>query len=172
MSKLARELYEKLVTMTAPKDNILPAIVMAVNTDNRTVDVDFDDNEIGDVRLQASTIANQGGNILFPKVGSVVLIQRFGSSNEFFVSLFSELDSQVIQIDTTQVKADTNGVLIQRGDNNMMQVLNDFMTNTQKMIDEVNKIVVAIGNGPDVAALTQLRQAMESNKTILNQILQ
>jgi len=172
MSKVAREFYEKLKALSAGKDDILPVTVKQVDQASRTVDVEFDGMPIGDVRLQSITVPGQKGNVLFPSVGSMVLIERMGTGNEFFVTLFSELDEYIIEIDKTTVRANAKGVLIQRGEKNLKPVLNEFINNTQKLIDEINKIVVAIGNGPNIAALTQIRASLEQNKNDLNIILQ
>lgn len=72
---------------------VFPAKVKEVS--DEVIDViAFDGTEYLDVQLKA-TINGNGGMIIKPTVGSIVLVERIDNSNRLFVTMFSEIEEIV-----------------------------------------------------------------------------
>lgn len=147
MSESAAKLKAALKQMLDKGDEVFAAAVQSVNEDDCTCVVMADEMEIGDVRLRA-TINGTDGFIIFPAVGSTVLVQRLGEKEEFFVTMFSEID----------------GVLIQKDDDTLKLLVNDLCDKVKAISTELQKVVVAIGVTPDVLALVQINADIDAIK--------
>lgn|GEM_PF-1832194 len=125
---------------------VIPAQVTALNESDATVDVlDVDDNEIFDVRIRAAVDELEDGVTIYPAVDSWVLIANLGGSGaEWAVIATTEVEKVAVKIGTTQIDADeqgvsithssgtvaidTNGIGIERGGENLKDVLSDLLT--------------------------------------------
>lgn len=89
--------------------------------------------ELFDVMLRADD-GNSKGNIVYPSVGSIVIISPLdNSSSQYFVSMFSEVDEVVSTIETTTLSVDAGGVTIARGNDDLKSVLLEFINQMMKI---------------------------------------
>lgn len=147
MSESAAKLKAALKQMLDKGDEVFAAVVQSVNEDDCTCVVLADEMEIADVRLRA-TINGNNGFIIFPAVESTVLVQRLGEKEEFFITMFSEID----------------GVLIQKDNDTLKLLVNDLCDKVKAISTELQKVVVAIGVTPDVPALVQINADIDAIK--------
>lgn len=133
--------------------------VTQVDEDQHTVNItDLDGFEFYDVRLKAAQGSGDRYSILYPRIGSTVLVSMIGNDqNTLFVSMVNEVDKIAGAIGTINFKADANGYEIKAQGESLKDVLNDY-------IDEVNKIIVINGTTINVTNTTAI-------KTRLNKIL-
>lgn len=125
--KQAAELYNTLKQMFSASDSIFPAIVKSVDKTRAVVDVEFNELEIGDVRLMALIDDDVKGVKYFPKVESIVLIEKLGNKGEYFIVMMSEAEEVNITIGTTVFKQNLNGFEISKGTENLKAVIADLI---------------------------------------------
>ncbi len=129
--------------------SVFAATVTAVNKTNNTCSiVDSDELELQGVRLQSTINDNQKGCNYYPKIDSVVLVEKLGDKGEMFVLMLSEVEEVNLSIGETLFKQDLNGFEIKKGDDSLKEIL-------QLVIDAVTPIVVVIGNNPNYAKLIE-----------------
>lgn len=58
-----------------------------------------------------------------------------------------------------------DGFILKQGEVSFKQVLNDFQTQVGKLCDELNKVIVTIGTGPNVALITAIKQKITGEIT-------
>jgi hypothetical protein len=126
-----------------------------------------DDLEYYDVSLGLGNICKR------PEIGSLCLI---GMINNHDAASFLIDAENVEEIQTvcgeTNFFIKGNGVMIESNSENLRNVLNDLYNELGKLTDEISKIVVSIGTGPNVAQLSLIKQAITvSLKSRLNKIL-
>ena len=136
---------------------ILTATVTAVNNDDDTVTVDFDNgNTMDDVRLKA--VVDTGNKVLLiPKIGSVVLVGSIENSDEYVVLVVHEISEVVYLIDTTRYSVNASGFLIKKGDDTLKQILT-------LIVEAVQPMVVIYGNNP---VYTKLAEALVKIQNLL-----
>lgn len=136
-----------------------PATVTAVNLTEKTIEaIDVEGFEFFDVRLKASIDTSENFITVVPKIGSTILLTMVANDlNTLFVSMINEPEIIEGAIGTTTFKVSDEGYELNRGDENLKEVLNDY-------IDELNKIIVVNGTSINVTATTAI-------KTRLNQLL-
>ena len=159
--KHAKELVESLRNVLGNADPVFPAIVKAVDKNNNTCDVEFNEMELGEVRLQATIKQNSIGFKIYPAVDSVVLVQRLGNKGELFIIMYSEVEEVLIQVDTTVLDI-KNGFVIKKGNESLKKLMND-------LIAEVKKIVVPTNVGPSGTPLNNA--AFDAINTRVNNLL-
>ncbi|MBB4117859.1 hypothetical protein GGR32_000131 [Mesonia hippocampi] len=127
------------------------AIITKVNDDD-TVDVkDITDFPYTKVRLKASVKELANKLVIYPKVGSNVLVSMIGNDeNTLVISNIDEAEKIKGIINQTEFEVDNEGYKINRKGENLKKVLNDF-------IDEVNKILVVNGTTINVAAVEEIK---------------
>lgn len=133
--------------------------VTSVDKDTNTCNVDRGDlPELLDVRLESILEAGDDVVTIYPQEGSKVLcVLVENSPTDAYVLAANKIEEIKGKIDTTEFLINADGFKIQRGENNFKELLNDFIT-------EVQKIVVVQGNSPDVPTLEEIKQK-------INQIL-
>lgn len=133
-----------------------PAVVKSVNDLAKTISViDIDELEYFNVRLAAAE-DDKKSVVTFPKVNSTVLVSNIGNDeNTLFVSKINEVDKIEGTIDTVNFKIDSTGYKVSKGDQNLKTILND-------MIDELNKIKVIQGRSINVAAMTAIKNRLNT----------
>lgn len=146
------EAVSRIVESGLPHQLVIGS-VKSLDQGNDTCTVERDDApKLFKVRLNAvlDDIANK--TVVYPAVGSKVLCAIIGNDKkEATIIKYSEIDSVATKIGDTNYLVDTNGYKIQRGDNNLKQLLND-------VISEIQKIIVVQGTSPDVAALEEIKE--------------
>lgn len=105
------------------------ATVGSVDPDARTVTA-TDDNDMtyDDVRLYAVERPELKGSVVLPKVGSRVLLSRIGTSNELYVSMFSEVDRMLLTIGDKQSVEVTEGLLEAKTDKSNLRITPEGFT--------------------------------------------
>lgn len=99
---------------------VFPAKVKKVS--DEVIDViSFDGTEYLDVHLKA-TVNGNGGMIIKPTVGSMVLVERIDNSNRLFVAMFSEIEE----------------IVFNQGENGMVII--------DKLTDKLNELVKAFNS--------------------------
>lgn len=155
MTKQAKELYNLLKGISRKDDEVFAAIVKSVNKNECTCTIEVDDLEMGDVRLRATVKDGEKGIKIYPKVGSVVLVQKIGEKEEFFITLFSEVEEIVYQIDACEFGMNTQGFNVKNGINDLKDII-------KKIIDATKQIVVMQGTSPDYAKLNDANNQLNN----------
>ena len=151
--KQAKELYKALKDAIGTGTEVFPAIVKAVDKGADTCEVEMDELEIGGVRLRAAVEPGGSGVKHYPEIDSVVLVQKIGDKEEHFVTMMSEVEEVVYEIDTTVFRV-KNGVRIAKGNESLRDVIVD-------LISAIKLITVPTNVGPsgvplNVAAFTAI----------------
>jgi hypothetical protein len=129
--------------------SVIAATVTAVNKTNNTCSIiDSDDLEMQGVRLQSTINDNQKGCNYYPKVDSIVLVEKLGDKGEMFVIMMSEVEEVNLSIGATLFKQDLNGFQIKKGNDSLKEILS-------LIIEATTQIAVVIGNNPNYEKLTQ-----------------
>lgn len=93
-----------------------------------------------------------------PKTGTMCLIGIIENQEAAtFLIDCEELDEVVYTIADAELTINLSGYIIKKGNDSLKTVINDFQTEVGKLCDELNKVVVAIGTGPNVAAITAIK---------------
>jgi len=91
-----------------------------------------------------------------PKVDSNCLLGVIGNHDAFtFLVEAQEVEEMVVVSDTAEMTIKNDGFIIKKGNESLTNVLNDF-------IDEVNKIVVINGTTINVAAVTAIKNRLNT----------
>ncbi len=155
MSEKAAKLKTALKQMLQTGSEVMMAEVKKVDKVLCTTDVVADEMELTEVRLRA-TVEDKAGFKVFPKPGSMVLIQRLGDDQEWFVTMYSEIDEMRIEV--------TDGVLIKKGDDTARLIIEDTLEQIKAISHELQQVVVAIGVTPNVVALQAIDAQVEAIK--------
>lgn len=109
-----------------------PAVVKAIYQDKDYCDcVDLNGVLYEDVRLRAAIGNHQEGIVIRPAVDSSVILSRLDNSDELFVSMFSAVDS----------------IVIDGGSNGGLVITPELRTQLGKLTARVDGIMDAINNG-------------------------
>lgn len=138
--KQAKELATAIKNITKVLEPVFVATVKTVDKNKDVVDIEHNDFELGEIRLQAIIKTNSKGIKFYPKIDSVVIVQRLGTRGEFFITQYSEVEQVVMEVGSTKFDI-KDGVLIKNGTETLKKVLND-------LIAEIQKITVPTNVGP------------------------
>lgn len=92
---MIKETIKKIVNESLPPHAAVKAVVVAVDTDANTCDVqplDDDAPKILDVRLKAVIDDTAFGFLVYPKVGSHVVVASLESGESYYVAQFGEIE--------------------------------------------------------------------------------
>jgi len=168
--KAANDLHEALKKIFDNGSEVIPVTVTSVDKAACTCDVEYDGLELGEVRLKATNEDKQGFKI-FPQVGSAVLIQKLGKTEEYFVAMYSEIDEVETSVEDTVVKVNADGFHFGKGNVSLRDVLDDLFGQVKAINSELQKVVVTIGVTPNVVALQGINTQLENNRTKAKEIL-
>ena len=108
--------------------------------------------ELTDVRLNAVSGDFKNQFIVFPKIGSEVLVLEIENApSETAIVKWTDVEKVELQIEEFEFKTDKDGLNISNQGENLKQVIND-------MIDELNKILVIQGNTINRAAMNAIKE--------------
>lgn len=156
MSKII-EAIEKIIEAKRPL-NLLKGRVIKAGDEYCSVEESETKKVYFKVKYTA-LLQNASDRILMkPKENSTVKFAVINLEKEAFILSLSEVEKLDGVLGATKFQLDNKGYKIESGGENLKQVLNDFIT-------EVNKIVVVQGNTINVAAVQAIQQR-------LNKILQ
>jgi len=172
MSGVDQDLKKGLKALGKQEAIVFTATVLEVNQDKKTVTVkDVDELEYYDVRLAAAE-DDKKSVLTIPKVNSSVLVCQIGNDlNTLFVVQTNEVENIIGVISDTKFEINdagfkgeigdskfeitTAGYKIDKGSENLKTVFND-------MVDELNKIIVVNGTTINVAAMTIIKQRLNT----------
>lgn len=170
--KQAKDLMNAIKTLAGGSDMVL-ATVVSVDKALGCCDIDVDEIEFGNVRLQAIIKADTKGCKTFPAVGSKVVIEQMNNKGDWMVSLYSEVEEVLNEIGTSIFKMNAEGFVVKKGEDNLRNVIDDFMGQVKALNSQVQSIVVSPGYGvtPNVSALTAINNNIEAARTKAKNIL-
>lgn len=116
--------------------------VLEIDQDEKTVNVKpIDDTaEIYNVRLQAES--ETGGLVLFPKVGSMVLVVFINKNNAAVVNT-SEIEKLELVIESVELKIDSTGFLLKKENETLKKLMADLIT-------AIKALKFTTNNGPTI----------------------
>jgi len=124
--------------------------VVSVDAAKGTCTVNDGELDYTDVRLVASE-SESDALLVLPEVGSSVLVALMNEDiNQMFVVQYSKINKVKLKIGTTALDIDENGHQLARGNEDLKSILNDFMT-------EVNKISVVVGTTINIPAVEAIK---------------
>lgn len=158
--ELARAI-KKIAEVDVP---VFLAVVKSVDRNTNTCDVEYNEMEIGEVRLQAIIKNNTKAQIYYPAVDSVVLVQRLGTKGDFFITMYSEIEEILTKIGdcTLNIK---DSFLFQMNDGSKFEIKNGFLIEksgeTMKkivddLIDAIMQLTVPTNVGPSGTPINML----------------
>ncbi len=169
--KEAKELVQVLKGLMLDGSNVIPAVVVSVDKAACTCVVEFDELPIEDVRLRAAVSPGGDGVLLFPKVGSAVLVEKIGSKEDYFITMVSEVeeikwlvDGCTLNINSTGFKIDKNGV-------SLADIIDNFFGQVKALNLELQKVFVAVGVTPNVTALQGINIQIDNNRSAAQNLL-
>jgi hypothetical protein len=157
---LIREFYiaiHKMIRRAVPMQ-VLPMKVVSVDKEKATcVLKEEDSDQFEDVRLKSVIDDNNLGVVLYPKVGSYVLVGKIANDeNNLTIIKINELESALISIsDAFKCDLKPNGDLIlNNGNNKGLVILDKAKSNLEKLKDYLD--AVENGAGAIATALDSL----------------
>lgn len=106
----------------------------------------YDDFEFEDIRLHA--VVDSSITILKPKLGTKILVGSIdGSIENLYVLKAQDYDLVKYQVENSVVQIDSQGILIQRGDENLRKLLLDI-------VSLLKSLKVATPTGPSSKLIT------------------
>jgi hypothetical protein len=109
---------------------------------------------------------------VYPKLGSNVLVGIVENlTTEAVVLKCSEVEKVTVKIGNQTLFLNQDGWKFNSSSDNLYTVMSDFISQFQKLADEVNKIKVAIGTSPDTAAIVKIRNEAGKINKRMNTIL-
>jgi len=152
------EAFQRLVELIVSdkfKNQMFVGKVKDVDKENDTCTIERENRpKLFDVRLNAVVDQLSDKLIIYPKSGSYVLCSQIGGDQtETSIIKYSEIDSLEISRATIKVALDQEGIVIEGHNENLKNVLSDF-------IGEISKIIVVNGTSPNVPALEQINNRL------------
>lgn len=166
MDEIIKELIEKQIPVF-----IDVAKVTAIENDVCDVTSLTTDKDFFNCRLNAIETNTDNKLILKPEVGSTVVIGVFKGTEKAVILKFSKVAELNYVQDSTKFKIDANGFEIEREGLNLQSILKQIAINQNKLNQELQKVVVAIGVTPDVASLNLIKQDNEQRINDLIKVL-
>lgn len=145
-SEVIRKLQD-FVTKMVPVQTF-PASVQEVDEENATITaLPLGGPELFDVRLRASIDGAEDGVILFPKVGSTVLIGLIGNEvNEAFVIRYSEVEKAKLKIGDSTIEISTDGFLMNGGSLGGLINIADLVEKLNAIEQDINSLKTAFSS--------------------------
>ncbi|GGA84705.1 hypothetical protein GCM10008015_26870 [Flavobacterium palustre] len=96
-----------------------------------------------------------GSDFKKPKVGTKCLIGIVGNSANAFLIAADEVEEILIVSGESQLTVKEQGFIVKHGGENLKNIFSD-------MIDEINKIIVVNGRSINVAAMTAIKERLNT----------
>jgi hypothetical protein len=130
---------------------------------------------VHDVRLHVINNA-PSKFVVKPKEGSIVLCGFIESNTklnetEAVIVQTSEVHELLLQVGTVSLKVDASGLKLDKGANNLLNVLEAVIDGNKNHIDELKNVHVAIGVTPNIPALENIKANLETQKNKLKDLL-
>lgn len=141
MSKTADEIARKLKEINHRDNDTMIGIVKSVDADNAVCDVDVDGLLFTEVQLKSIMKSGTKGVKLLPKKNSIVIVERIGKSNELFITMYSEVDSILWEIEDMKFFVDKDGFAFNDGNNDGIPKVNPVTQKLNNIENKVNQII-------------------------------
>lgn len=143
------------------------ATVKEIDWDDKTMTCIGQNNELEyfDILLGLGSIFKK------PKIGSTVLIGSIDNSEESFMLDCEEFDEMIFTSGETEFTINQDGYIFKQGNESFQKILIDFMTETIKLNQQLQLVIVSAGVSPNVPALEEIVQSTNVIKQRLNSIL-
>jgi len=141
MSKAAQEIAKKLKDITHRENDTMIGVVKSVDSDNAVCDVDVDGLTYSEVQLKSIMKSGTKGIKLLPKKDSVVIVERIGKSNELFITMYSEIDSILWEVENMKFFVDKDGFAFNDGNNDGIPKVNPVTQQLNKLENKVNQVI-------------------------------
>jgi len=140
---------------------------------------DNEELEHFDVRLRATVDNSKKGVLLYPKVGSYVLVGDIGSSkSDYCVIQYSEIDKAYVELPectvvSGQVKLniDSSGVEISNGGTNLKSELDSLVNQLNSLITQIQAITVPCTGPGNPSGIPINAAAFQTISTQIGQVL-
>lgn len=139
MGREQEELLKALRDHCSTGDQILVAEVVSVNQSEDTVEISMDGMELADVRLR-SIIDSQGNRVVvYPAVGSTVLIGKIGLSSQFYVQAVGVVDKVLCRIGEMKLEVTDSGFVYNEGSHTTANadILKRELNKLSKRVDDL-----------------------------------
>jgi hypothetical protein len=119
-----------------------------------------------------NVLLGNGSQYRKPAVGSDCLVGLIENQEAAtFLIDAEQLEEMVFISGDTSCTIKESGIILKNGDESFKEVLNDLETEVGKLCDELSKVVVMIGTGPNVVAIQAIKTKITGNiKNRTNQI--
>ncbi len=151
-------------------------IGIAKNVTDNYCDVEREgEPKVHDVRLHVID-TSPSKFVVKPKEGSIVLCGFIESNTklnetEAVIVQTSEVQELLLQVGTVTLKVDAAGLKLDKGANNLLNVLEAVIEDNKNHIDELKKVYVAIGVTPNIPALDTIKASLDTQKNKLKDLL-
>lgn len=173
MSEASVKLHRALKQLSGKPDEVFLAVVKTVDKTSCTCDIEFDGLEIRGVKLKASDEDKKGFKV-FPVIDSCVLVQKLGADEEYFITMYSEIDEILIENDNCKIQFTDkvlienedciieikDGFLIKKGSETLKKIMDD-------LFDAIQQLTVNTNVGPssvpiNVAAFVAIKVRVDN----------
>jgi len=97
-----------------------------------------------------------------PKIGTMCLIGLIENQDAAaYLIDADEIEEAIYKSGESELTIKLDGFIIKQGDESFKAVLNDFQTEVGKLCEELAKVVVLIGTGPDLAAIAAIKTMVD-----------
>lgn len=120
-------------------DQVLVADVLSVDAIDDTIDISLDGLQLSDVRLR-SIIDSQGNRVvIYPAVGSTVLVGRIGHSSEMYVQAVGIVDKVLCRIGDMKFQITDDGFVYNEGQHTTANadILKSQLNKLSKRVDDL-----------------------------------
>jgi len=152
---MEEEIVKKLKELLTFDPSIVLGTVKSVNPEKNTITAEVDGLIYEDIRLNATAISSSQKVLFIPEKGTRVILSRIEHSEEDFKVLgVDKIERVLIQVKTTKIDIDKDGVKIERNGQ-------DHKTITESFMDLVMNLVIPTSTGPatlDPATRLQIQE--------------
>ena len=119
--------------------------VSAVDTDNRTCDIEFEDDLTAPIlgcRLNSVVNDHKDNVLIIPRIGSYVLVTGVeGNIDDKYVVGYSEIDKMSIKIGDTSADIDKDGIIFNGGENKGAVKIKELTDKLNELKNSFNSLV-------------------------------
>lgn len=162
MSREKEELLKALRDHCNPGDQVMVAEVISVSQGEDTVEISLDGLELADVRLR-SIIDSQGNRVVvYPAVGSTVLVGKIGHSSQYYIQAVGEVDKVLCRIGDMKLEVTDSGFVYNEGSHTtanadiLKKELNKLSKRVDDLLGALNQASPDSGSGSFKASLMPL----------------
>ncbi|HUM50491.1 MAG TPA: hypothetical protein PK431_01710 [Chitinophagales bacterium] len=141
MSKTAADIISKLKQITHRDNDTMIGTVTEIDSDKGTIEVDVDGLTYYEVQLKSIVKNGVKGAKVVPAKDSVVIVERIGKSNELFVTMCSEVESILWEIEDMKYFVDKDGFVFNDGNNKGMVKITELVEKLNNLENKVNQLV-------------------------------